>query len=245
MSRLGRAIADAIVPPSCLNCRSALMSRDALCPRCWGQVRFIRPPLCDRLGIPLTWGYGERVISAAAAAEPPVYDRARAALHFDPIARDMIHAFKYGDRHDARRLFARWMMIAGQELLAEADVILPVPLHRWRLLTRRYNQSALLCRDICAGTGRPWRSDVLLRVKNTRQQVGLSEAERRDNMAGAFRVPAAKVSAVAGKAVVLVDDVITTGATITSATRALRRAGARQVDVLALAMVTEDSRVGR
>jgi ComF family protein len=237
-------MADALVPPSCLNCRAALMSRDALCPACWRQVRFIRPPLCDRLGIPLTWGHGERVISAAAAAEPPVYDRARAALHFDHVARDMIHAFKYGDRHDSRRLFARWMVIAGADLLSEADFIVPVPLHRWRLMTRRYNQAALLCQDLATLCGVAWRSDVLLRVKNTRQQVGLSEAERRDNMAGAFRVPPSKAAAISGKAVVIVDDVITTGATISAATRALRRAGARRVDVLALAMVTEDSRIG-
>jgi ComF family protein len=200
--------------------------------------------LCDRLGIPLTWGHGERVISALASAHPPIYDRARAVAHFDSVPRQLVHAFKYGDRHDPRRLFGRWLVVAGHELLADADLIIPVPLHRWRLLSRRYNQSAILAQEVSKLTGVDWRPDVLARVKATRQQVGLTEAERQTNVAGALRVPSGRAHQVQGRRVLLIDDVITTGATISACARALRRAGAAHVDVLAVAMVTEDSRIG-
>lgn len=238
-------VGDLVVPPTCLGCRQLIRSKDALCPACWRQIRFITPPLCDRLGLPLTWGWGERVVSAGAVAQPPSYDRARAVAHFDGAVRDLVHAFKYGDRHDGRRLFGRWLQTAGAELIAEAELIVPVPLHRRRLFHRRYNQSGLLAQELSLLTGVPWRPDLLRRRKNTRQQVGLTEAERLVNIAGAFVVPARCRAQIAGRRVLLVDDVITTGATVNGCARVLRRAGAAWVDVLALAMVTEESRVRR
>ena len=136
---VARAAVDLVVPPLCLACRKPLGTHDALCPQCWRQIRFIGAPLCDRLGIPMPFDTGTQTVSAAALANPPDYDRARAVAHFGPVMRNLIHGFKYADRHDARRLFGRWLVGAGAELLADADVLVPVPLHRWRLLARKFN----------------------------------------------------------------------------------------------------------
>ncbi len=240
------AIADTIVPPLCLNCRLPLGTHDALCAACWRQVRFIRAPLCDRLGTPLPFDGGASgpIVSAAALADPPQWDRARAVAQFGPVVRDLIHGFKYGDRHDARRLFGRWLAGAGSELLTDADILVPVPLHRWRLLGRKFNQAQLLAGEISRLTRIPVDPFVLERVKSTPSQVGLSEAERRHNLSGAIRVADKARARIEGAKVVLVDDVITTGSTAGACARVLRRAGAERIDVLALAIVTDDSRIG-
>lgn len=246
LAAAARAAADTIVPPLCLNCRLPLGSHDALCAACWRQVRFIRAPLCDRLGTPLPFDGGTvgPIVSAAALANPPDWDRARAVAQFGPVVRELIHGFKYGDRHDARRLFGRWLAGAGTELLADADVLVPVPLHRWRLLGRKFNQAQLLAGEISRLSRIPVDPFILERVKSTPSQVGLSEAERRHNLSGAIRVSAKARARVEGAKLVLIDDVITTGSTAAACARVLRRAGAQRIDILALAIVTDDSRIG-
>lgn len=234
-------LADLIVPPTCIYCRKPLSVHDALCAHCWRSIKFIRPPLCDRLGIPLPFDIGGRAVSAQAEADPPDYDRARAVAHFDGVLRDLIHGFKYGDSHIARRLLGRWLAEAGAELLRDADLIVPVPLDRWRLLKRRFNQAAILSRELNRLTGVAWDPLVLQRTKRTASQVGLTHDQRRRNVQGAFAIDAEQAAALQGRAIVLIDDVITTGATVAACARALRRAGAARVDVLALALVTSDS----
>jgi len=234
-----RALIDFVVPPVCLACKRALAEQDALCAGCWRQIAFIRRPICDRLGIPLPYDPGGTVISAAAEADPPVYDRARAVASFGGVMRDLIHAFKYGDQHDARRLFGRWLAEAGSDILDGADLIVPVPLGRYRLLSRRFNQAALLAQEVARLKGLTFAPQVLARVKPTTAQVVLTRDERRRNVGAAFAVPQGVAGLVEGKNVVLVDDVITTGATVEACTRALRRAGGARVDVLALALVTD------
>ncbi|HEX7073372.1 MAG TPA: ComF family protein [Hyphomicrobiaceae bacterium] len=241
--RAANAFADIVVPPTCLYCRRMLAVHDALCAQCWRSIKFIRPPLCDRLGIPLPYDIGGRAISAQAEAHPPEYDRARAVAHFDGVLRDLIHQLKYADSHIARRLFGRWLAEAGAELLRDADLIVPVPLDRWRLLKRRFNQAAILSRELHRLTGTPWDPLVLLRSKRTATQVGLTRDQRRRNVQGAFSVDPARANAVENRAIVLVDDVITTGATVEACARVLKRAGAARVDVLALGLVTPDSMI--
>jgi ComF family protein len=231
------AIADVLMPPLCLACHRRLAAHDALCPSCWRDIDVIRSPLCDRLGLPMPYDTGAPMMSAAAAADPPAYDRARAVARIEGVMRMLIHDLKFHDRHDARRLFGRWLAEASAELLADADLL--VPLTRRRLLSRRLNQSALLAH----GVARPSRIGVeplaLLRVRPTKPQVGLSRQRRRDNVANAFAVAPGRKDAVTGKKIVVADDVITTGATAEACARALKRAGAARVDVLALAMVTD------
>jgi len=236
-------LADVIVPPVCLACRRPLGSHDSLCAGCWRAISFIGPPLCERTGLPLPYDPGGPTVCGAALRNPPVYDRARAVARFDRVMRELIHKLKYGDRHDARRLFGRWLKGAGAEILADADLLIPVPLNRWRLLQRRFNQAAILAQELSHQTGLPYDPLSLVRVRWTASQVGLGSEERRRNLAGAFAVTAGGHTALRGRNVVLIDDVITTGATISACARVLKRAGVRRVDALALALVTDDSRI--
>ena len=232
-------VADVIVPPVCLACHRPLSSHDAICSRCWADIDFIRAPLCDRLGIPLPFDVGGTMISAAVAADPPSYDRARAVARFDGVMRDLVHDLKFRDRHDARRLFGRWLTETGAALLADADALVPVPLTRGRLVTRRFNQAAILAQAVSGLTGMRYEPLALQRIKRTRPQVGLSREQRRDNVADAFAVADIKREELAGAKIVLIDDVITTGATVRACASVLKRAGASRVDVLAVAMVTD------
>lgn len=227
------------MPPVCLGCHTPLGGLDALCPQCWGGITFIRPPLCDRLGTPMPFDTGGTMISAAASAAPPAYDRARAVASFDGLMRDLVHDLKFRDRHELRQLLGRWLAEAGRDLMPGAGLIVPVPLGRWRLVQRCFNQAAILAQDVAAASNLAYDPMVLVRARKTRPQVGLTRLERQKNVAGAFVVPDAKKLAVAGRNVVLIDDVITTGATVGACARALKRAGAARVDVLALALVTD------
>lgn len=234
-----RAFADFVLPPQCAACGAPVMAHGHLCGACWRGLRFIERPFCERLGIPFALDPGRRAVSPAALAAPPAYDRARAAVLFDDVARGLVHALKYRDRHDLADTMGRLMARAGAELLAEADLVMPVPLHRRRLWARRFNQSGLLAGAVARAGGRPLAIDALERVRATRQQVGLSAAQRRRNVAGAFAVAARWRERVAGAGIVLVDDVLTTGATVEGCARTLRRAGAARVDVLTFARVAE------
>ena len=237
------AAGNVLVPSVCLACHQRTAAHDALCAACWQQVSFITPPLCDRLGLPLPFGSGGPLISAAASADPPPYDRARAAAVFDGVIRELIHGFKYADRHESRRLLGRWMAGVGAELLADADVIVPVPMTRWRLIRRQFNQAALLAREISRLSGVRFDPFILRKTKTTPTQVGSSATQRAQNVAGAFAVSAAARDRLADRNVVVVDDVITTGATVSACARALRAAGAKRIDVLAAAMVADPRRV--
>ena len=232
------ALSDVVMPPVCLACREPLAGHDALCPVCWSGVDFIRPPLCDRLGLPMPFDAGGVMVSAAAVADPPPYGRARAVAAYSGQMRELVHALKFNDRHDVRRLFGRWLVEAGKELLADADVVVPVPLSRWRLLKRKFNQAAILAAEIARLTGLTFEPTALRRTRATPSQVGLTRNQRRENVAGAFSVPQSKRTKIEGRNIILIDDVITTGATIGVCAEVLRRAGARNVDVLALALVT-------
>ncbi len=242
VSALGRAALDFVYPPTCLACRAAIAEAGALCSRCWGAMRFIERPFCERLGTPFEQDLGPGLISPQAIADPPVYGRARAAVRFeDGPARRLIHRLKYSDRIEIAKPVGRWMARAGADILAEADVLTPIPLHRLRLMARRFNQAAALAAAIGQETGKPCDPTLLARVKATKAQVGLSRAQRADNVQGAFRVSAKAEPRLRGRRVVLVDDVLTSSATVNAAARALLRAGAANVDVLVFARVVTDA----
>ncbi len=230
------------LPPLCPACRQLIGDSGALCAECWSGLSFIAPPYCERLGIPFAYDPGPGILSMQAIADPPAYNRARAAVRFDDVARDLVHALKYGDRLDLAPTMARWMATAGREILADADALIPVPLHWRRLWTRRFNQSATIAKQISALSGVPLAHGGLKRVKATAQQVGLSRPERALNVQGAFRVPPDGKAEVAGRRVILVDDVLTSGATVDACARALLRAGAASVDVLVFARVVDAAR---
>lgn len=234
---LGRRLLDLVLPPVCMACRQPVATPHGLCAACWSRLRPIERPYCERLGIPFGYDLGEGALSAEAIAAPPVFDRARAAVLYEEVAREIVQGLKYHDRTELARLVGRMTARAGRELTAEADVIVPLPLHRRRLWTRKFNQAALIAQEVGRLSGVAVDVAALTRIRATRPQVGLSERERAENVRGAFRVAAAHRAAIEGRRVVLVDDVLTTGATVSAATRALKRAGAARVDVLTFARV--------
>src|SRR5262249_5149576 len=200
------------------------------------------PPYCERLGIPFPFDGGPGLLSMEAIADPPAYNRARAAVRYDEIARKLVHGLKYGDRLDLAPTMGAWMARAGRDLPAGAETLVPVPLHWRRQWARRFNQSALLAHIIANAGGRMVAHRALKRVKATPQQVGLDKSERAQNVQGAFRVPAAGRAEVAGRRLLLIDDVLTSGATVNACARALLRAGATCVDVLVFARVVAGRR---
>jgi len=236
----GRAL-DIALPTLCPACREPV-GGNGLCAPCWSKLSLIAPPYCERLGIPFAYDPGPGILSLQAIADPPAYNRARGAVRFDDVARALVHALKYGDRLDLAPTMGRWMAGAAGELLAGADALVPVPLHWRRLWARRFNQSAALAKEVSALSAVPLAHGALKRVKATAQQVGLSMSERTENVQGAFRVADGAKADVAGRRLVLVDDVLTSGATVDACARALTRAGAANVDVLVFARVVDAAR---
>ncbi|MFJ7355617.1 ComF family protein [Phyllobacterium sp. NPDC097923] len=226
-----------LFPPVCAECQSLVCEPGSLCAACWSKVRFIEKPYCPVLGIPFSHDLGAEILSAEAIADPPPFRRARSVAVHEGAISTMVRQLKYSDRTDLGPWMARWMARAGSELLAECDVIVPVPLHARRFWLRRFNQSAELARHLSGISGKPFEPGALKRVKPTRQQVGLGAAERAVNVRGAFKVPDNRDIRVRGRRVLLIDDVYTTGATVKAATRALLRGGASSVDVLTFARV--------
>ena len=226
---------DLVMPARCPGCQH-LVAEPGLCGACWRDMPWIAPPLCDRLGLPLDFENDVGGVSLAARTDPPTYGRARAVALHEAGARHVVHALKYQDRQDLVPMMGMWMARAGADLVRDADVIVPVPLHWMRLVRRGFNQSAVLAQSV-GGRAGVAVVDALVRARRTRQQVGLSGTARRRNVAGAFAVRDAARPAIAGRRVLLVDDVITTGATVDACVRALRRGAAETVDVLSFSRV--------
>jgi ComF family protein len=233
-----RLALDIALPTLCVSCREPV-DGEGVCAECWTKLSFIAPPFCPRLGIPFVYDPGPELLSMEAIANPPAYQRARAAVRYDDVARTLVHALKYQDRTDLAPTMGRWMARAGQELLADADILVPVPLHWRRGWSRRFNQSGALARVISRESGVKVASEVLRRVRATEQQIGLSRAQRASNVQGAFKVAAERNADIAGRRVVLIDDVLTSGATTDACARALLRAKAARVDVLVFARVVD------
>ncbi|MFO0994660.1 MAG: ComF family protein [Hyphomicrobiales bacterium] len=232
-----------MTPPHCLVCRADIGESGSLCFPCWNALRFIEEPCCPRLGIPFPYDQGPGQVSAAALADPPSWMRARAAVAYDDASKPIVHALKYRDRHEVATLMARLMRRVGGQLLAEADLVVPVPLHPMRLWRRRFNQAALLAQYLCADRPEAFQPLILKRARSTRPQVGLDPEARRKNVRGAFIVAEKDRIRLAGRRIVIVDDVMTTGATASACTVALQKARAASVDILTFALVLEPRRL--
>lgn len=237
-------VLDGLLPPRCIGCGGNVVEQATLCASCWTELRFVGTAVCRRCGRPLPGAAAAAPICGACAAVPPAYGRGRSALIYDDGCRRMILRFKHGGRIEAAPVFARWLTQAGVEMLAEADGVVPVPLHRWRLLARGFNQSAILARALTKACGVTLVVDGLVRTRATVSQQGLGALARRRNVTStAFAVHPWHRSWVEGRQIVLVDDVLTTGATANACARALLQAGARAVDVLTLARTDRPDRV--
>ena len=239
LRNLSHSVVDVIYPPQCIGCRSSVACVSTLCASCWTSLKFIERPYCERLGTPFSVDLGGSLLSPAAIADPPVFDRARSVLMYDGLGRALVHKFKYWDRHDLALAMARMMALAGRDLVADADIIIPVPLHWTRLMSRRFNQAALLASTLSKITGKPYDPNILKRRKRTKPQYGLTRPERQTNLQGALAVDKILYYKIEGKRVLLIDDVMTTSSTANAAARALIKAKAGHVDVLTFARVVD------
>ncbi len=235
LQRAAGLIVDALLPPRCLDCGAVVEAVGALCQDCWQRLSFIAAPLCIRCGHPFAVDAGALAECGECLASPPPFARARAVFRYDDASRGLILRFKHADHTAAAPAFARWMARAGAELLSEADCIVPVPLHRWRLFHRRYNQAALLANALAKLSGVRSQPAALQRIRHTASQGTMGRRQRQSNVRGAFRLNA-KIG-LAGQRVILVDDVLTSGATIEECAMVLLDGGANAVDVLTLARV--------
>jgi ComF family protein len=240
-SHAAKLALDIALPTLCVACRESVEG-EGVCADCWAKLSFIAPPFCPRLGIPVVYDPGPDMLSMEATASPPAYARARAAVRYDDVARTLVHALKYQDRTDLAPAMGRWMARAGRELLDGADVLVPVPLHWRRGWSRRYNQSGALARMIESESGVAVAAEALRRIRPTEQQIGLSRPERASNVQGAFKVAPDRQHLISGRRIVLIDDVLTSGATVDACARALLRAKAAAVDVLVFARVVDGHR---
>ncbi len=235
----GRRAIDFLMPPACPVTGERVSDPAGLSAAGWGAIQFIDEPRCDRCGVPFAADYGLGVLCPSCIAAPPAFDCARAAIVYDDASHKLVVGYKHSDRTENAARFGAWMARAGSDILSATSLITPVPLHPWRLLARRYNQSSLLAAAIAAETGARFMPDLLARTRATPPQKDLSVDARARNVAGAFAVRRSRARDVGGAHIVLVDDVLTTGATLSAAAKTLRRAGAARVDALVLARVVK------
>ena len=233
---LTRLALDALFPPHCASCDAAVDTAGNICTACFAQLRVIADPICTCCGVPFA-NPVDTGLCAVCVDEAPPFARARSVWVYNEISAALVTRFKFTDRTAMLPRYGHELARAGAELLAATDVIVPVPLHWRRLMARRYNQSALLAFALSARTGVPVDVRSLRRVRHTIPQTRLKGADRRSNVKGAFAV---RGEALRGKRVLLLDDVMTTGATIHACITALEKAGAREVAVLTLARTVRE-----
>nr|WP_272212151.1 ComF family protein [Marinicella sp. W31]MDC2878057.1 ComF family protein [Marinicella sp. W31] len=230
-----------VFPPVCAACGKTTGTHRALCVNCWSNIRFIERPYCAVLGTPFSHDLGPEIMSAEAIAHPPDFDRLRSAAFYSGTVRNLVHALKYRDNTHLAVMMATWMQRADDGMIARCDGIAAVPLHTTRLMSRRFNQSAELARNLARLSSKPFLPGLLRRKRRTSQQVGLTRSAREDNVRGAFALARDHEDQVFGKSILLIDDVYTTGATVSAAARVLRRKGASEINVLTFARVLDET----
>jgi len=233
-----RRFLNILYPPQCLKCGAPVADSASLCASCWPEIPFVASPQCEACGLPFEFDLGPGALCGACTQERPSYDQARAAFLYTPASREMVLRYKHADSIHMTKAFAAWMIRAGSNLIDESDLAIPVPLHWSRLLSRRYNQAALLAQAIGKKKTIPVNTNILLRRKKTKSQGYMTRPQRHRNLQGAFHVPVNKRQILKDKTVLLVDDVMTSGATVNTCARVLKRHGTRKVNILTLARVS-------
>lgn len=228
------ALLNFFFPPQCLICHGRVGAQGALCTECWGKIRFISAPLCAQCGLAFDFSAGDGALCGECLQETPPFVKARAVFRYDEHSRALVTQLKYADQAHLAQAFGAWLFTHGREMVEASEVVVPVPLHYWRFVGRRYNQSALLAYALSKHCGISVLPDGLTRVRPTKPQASLSRAQRLDNVKNAFVMTQRHRGRLQGKAVLLVDDVQTTSATISECAQALLKGGAGSVRVLTL-----------
>ncbi len=236
LKQAGSSFSRFILPPRCLACESLTANQGGLCTNCFKKMAFITRPFNDKTGDPLPY---EDAIDDVHLQDKTAYRKMRAACLYEETARRLITSLKYKDRLDLAQHMARLMFLNGQDLLKQADIIIPVPLYKKRLTKRRFNQAGELARHLALQSNCHFHPDILKRIRSTKQQTRLSMHERLKNVEGAFHINPEKRQAIKGRKIILVDDVVTTGATIEACCRALLRDNPCYIDVLCFAKVVD------
>ena len=234
----GSALMRVVYPPGCIACGASVAEPGALCAACWRETPFIHGAACDKCGVPLPGDADDGPLicdDCLTSARP--WRHGRAAMVYDGAARRMVLGLKHHDRHDITRPAGRWLARSARGVVRDDTLVAPVPLHWWRLVGRRYNQSALLAAALAREIDRPHCPDLLRRRRFTGTQDGRSREARRQNLEGAIAVHRHRTGLLEGRHVLLVDDVMTSGATLAACTEACFAAGADDVDVVVLARV--------
>jgi len=226
---------DIAFPPLCLRCKTRVGGQGMLCAACWQQLAFISEPFCVRCGIPFEYAPGGLDQCGKCLRAPPPFTQARAVLRYDDASKLLVLRLKYHDDAALAVTCAPWLQRVGEPLFAGADALIPVPLHYWRFVGRRYNQAALLANALAKHVSLPVWPHALKRIRATPPQAALRAKERAENIKGAFAVPPRETARLRGKTVLLIDDVYTTGATLSACTEALLEARVSEVRVLTLA----------
>lgn len=240
MIELINRILKIFLPPRCIKCGAILSDDDGLCPECFNQLNFITAPYCYKCGHPFEEVVNKKsqklLCGRCSKKQKTPFRLNRSALIYDDISKDLILALKFMDKTENAKTLAKWLCMAGYDIWQEgADILVPVPLHYKRLIKRRYNQSALLAKELSKLTGIEVDYTSLIKHKSTKPQVQFSGHERVKNVRGAFSVK--QEEKIKGKSVVLIDDVMTTGSTLKECAKALKAAGAKSVDTLTVARV--------
>lgn len=224
-----------VFPPQCPICKTRVQNVNSLCNDCFSNIRFISKPYCEKCGRPFEFQINEELWCGVCLTKKQVFYKARAAFKYDDFSKRLILPFKHSDHIELTALLTNFLYQAGTDLFGEIDILIPVPLHRYRLMKRKYNQAALLAKTLSIRIKKPFAAGVLLRVKHTQSQGHMKKSERKQNVSKAFHVK--NNLKIAGKHVLLIDDVMTSGATLNECAKALKKAGASKVSYLTLARV--------
>jgi len=226
---------DLLFPPQCLSCHAQVSTHGTLCLDCWQKIQFITDPCCSCCGYPFEYAMGEGALCGECLRERPPYAKARAVFRYDEHSRALVTRLKYADQTQLASVYGAWLAKAGKELIAMSDVIIPVPLYYWRFVGRRYNQSALLAAALSKHCGLPVVFDGLKRIRHTKPQPGLTYRQRQENVKGAFVMPLKRADRLKDKSILLIDDVMTTSATVSQCAKILLKGGVMRVNALTLA----------
>ncbi len=240
LKKYSERLIDFILPPRCILSGEIVDKNGTLHSSKWKELNFISTPLCSTCGTPFEYLETDMSICARCLTSSPSYNKARSAIYYDDNSRDFVLKFKHGDKTNLSVSMVPMMLKAGRELFIDADYLIPVPLHRWRLLKRRYNQASILAKSISKETGIKFLPDTLTRHRYTKNQGAVSGKKRIKNVKNAFTVKKNDISLIKGKNLILIDDVFTTGATVNECAKTLIESGASKVDVLTLSMVVKN-----